>query len=278
MSGTLDDDAPVEGAAINEAESTADLGVRVCMVAANKLSAANIPACSIRPYCLFVAWNGVLTLVYEGFPPSLIQAKEIMSSSIPNLKKENFGSKWPKSTLAAVFDTAPEMTLAELTRLKDICDTYSQRIQSGNNQEEKAKTDSAISMDIGKISVVEYDCRSLEKLQSRVDVSLACHGHSPAGPSDEQQAIVQSVVNEWSTDLSNYLPKVNAPGSRMTSYRQPMSGATCVTFLEMPESLRQILVEFRIAVDLEFPGRYSWLAEKSWHCTLRSLDTTTASR
>lgn len=34
-----------------------------------------------------------------------------------------------------------------------------------------------------------------------------------------------------------------------------------------------ILVEFRIAVDLEFPGRYAWFAEKSLHCTLRSLDT-----
>lgn len=53
---------------------------------AKKLSSSSnnsIKACSIRPHpeCpLFVAWNGVIVLVYDGFPPSLIKAKERLSS------------------------------------------------------------------------------------------------------------------------------------------------------------------------------------------------------
>ena len=129
-------------------------------------------------------------------------------------------------------------------------------------------------MNIASVSLVEYECRSLEKLLSRVDVSLERNGWDPSEPPEGQKRIVSSVVEEWE-DLSAYLEKVNAPGSRMTSYRMGSLGATCVAFLDqaMPTSLKRILVEFRIAIDLAFPGRYAWLSESSWHCTLRSLDT-----
>lgn len=247
----------------------------ICQRVSLRLSCVpNMPSCLLLPHqnCpLFVAWNGVLVFVYAGFPPSLVKAKSIIQESEPNLKKENFGSKWPKTTLAAMFDHAPNLTLEELMKLKDICIQYAKEINTTSHDDE--------TISIKNLSVVNYTCRSLEDLLSRQNITLDlketddCGNDPPC--STQQKDNVDCVVQEWD-DLSTYLPKVNQPGSRMQSYRQPADGATCVAFLEgsFSDRLRQVLVKFRMAVDMEFPGRYCWLAEKSLHCTLLSLDTT----
>ena len=140
--------------------------------------------CNLRPHpscALFVAWNGVITLVFSGFPDSLVLAKNRFDVELSN------------PTMAA-----------------------------------------------DKISFEESD---------RV------HG----------------VVSEWE-NLEEYLPKVNAPGSRIGSYREGKDGSTCVAFLDIPNDLRKILTDFKLSVDSAFPGRYAWMEDKSLHLTLRSLD------
>jgi hypothetical protein len=321
---------------------------------ANKTNKIKAKACYLRlhPDCpLFVARNGVIVMAYDGFPPSLIQVKEKLEESLeestyhpnpnpnpnpnPKLKKENFGSKWPKTTLAAVFDNASELTCEELIRLKQLCYYYGQQFHTNNNNSSNNnnnnKSDNNNDNDIiriNKLSFVNYECRSLEKLNSRIDISLKNNGFDFTNPSNKEREIVNSVINEWSSsdDSSNsnnnnnnnnsnnevgiaeeYLSKVNQPGSRMNTYRQSIkaiieesktandsgsmnmnniNGVTCVTFINdndndshqhggnFPDRYRQILIDFRIAVDIEFPGRYAWFAEKSLHCTIRSLDTT----
>ena len=69
-------------------------------------AAADCAPATLIPETFFVAWNGVLTLVYEGFPPGLAGAKAALAEQGLPLKKENFGSKWPKTTLGAVKDDA----------------------------------------------------------------------------------------------------------------------------------------------------------------------------
>lgn len=172
-------------------------------------------------------------------------------NNFPKLKKENFGSKWPKTTLAAVFDNAvPErMTLEELTRLKQICQEYGQKINIRSSSENDDDDDDR-DIPINQISLVQYKCRSLEKVNYRVDVSLEHNGFDLARPSNQEKEIANSVVGEWSSSsstssLEEYLAKVNQPGSRMNSYRQSSSttsssstttkvttGATCVAFLD----------------------------------------------
>jgi hypothetical protein len=49
--------------------------------------------CTLRPAAFFVAWNGVLTLVYTGFPPSLERLKSALNKEPLGLPLENFGSK-----------------------------------------------------------------------------------------------------------------------------------------------------------------------------------------
>mmetsp|Transcript_23062 Transcript_23062/g.34944 ORF Transcript_23062/g.34944 Transcript_23062/m.34944 type:complete len:216 (-) Transcript_23062:144-791(-) len=179
------------------------------------------PTCS-----LFVAWNGVLALVYEEFPSSLALAKDRLNMSMPD-KSENFGSKWPKTTLGALNDSIEGFTLDKISKLRDLCRKYLKEIASAN-----------IRLQIGTLSVVQYDSRGLERLNERVDIALDREPEEASFVEEKQKNIVNSVVEEWD-DLLDYLPKVNAAGSRISSYRdQSPSGSTCVAFLgPLPEEL-----------------------------------------
>ena len=226
--------------------------------------------CLLKPRSFFVAWNGVIVLVFDGFPPTLCQFKVALENVVPNLKPENFGSKWPKATLGAVNDDAPkELTLEEFRDLKKICQEIS--CQLVDNE--------AMLVAIKTVSIVHYSQRSLEDLVSKANIILEeSEEHGKIETSDEEKQRVKGVVGEWDDEVE-YLEKVNAPGSRIRSYREESpSGFTCVSFLDpLPPSLQKVLSEVQRSVDKRFPGRYSWLEETSLHCTLRSLAQTESS-
>ena len=54
-------------------------------------------ATELVPLSFFVAWSGVLTLVYEGFPPCLVDIKATLTESLA-VAPEKFGSLWPKAS------------------------------------------------------------------------------------------------------------------------------------------------------------------------------------
>eukprot|EP00882_Tetradesmus_deserticola_P029488 GHRQ01033033.1.p1 GENE.GHRQ01033033.1~~GHRQ01033033.1.p1 ORF type:complete len:259 (+),score=30.91 GHRQ01033033.1:84-779(+) len=85
----------------------------------------NTQSCVLRPYCFFVSWQGVLTLAYRGFPPALASLKQQISDFYQSLSKESPGSRWPKTSLAAVRE-GRRLTPAQLQRLNQLC-----REQSG---------------------------------------------------------------------------------------------------------------------------------------------------
>ena len=121
------------------------------------LSAAALPATVLRPHSesLFVAWNGVLALVYDGFPPPMALAKERLST-LSGMQPEKFGSKWPKTTLGAEMDGSPPLTLAELQTLRELCRTHSAAIAA-----------LALSVAVPSISVVEYELSSKEEDEAK---------------------------------------------------------------------------------------------------------------
>ena len=242
-----------------------------------------VASCLLVPCSFFVAWNGVVVLVYSGFPPPLASLKAALNTPSFAMKKEGFGSKWPKTTLGAVHDDAPDLSLSELERLRTLC------------KEHAAGLD-ALRVPLGSISLVEYSSRGLEAAgrRQRSDIALEdCAAildmHTPsrtaaaAQPSDhhlpdlsstEEQNRVAGVLSEWD-DLGEYLPRVNAPGARISSYRERSpAGSTLVSFLDLQPTadLVRKLDAFRRAVDELFPGRYSWLEGESLHCTVRALD------
>ena len=210
--------------------------------------------CVLRPQTYFVAWNGVLTLVYDGFPPVLAGIKARLNEE-DGLPPENFGSRWPKTTLAALHDDAPPLSLAELTSLRALCEEYASQL--------------SLRVPVSSLSFVSYAQRGLESVRERSDVALGSTADD-SEPSAAEQARVRGVLDEWS-DLETYLPRVNAPGSRIGSYREASpQGSTLVAFIGASE-LRELVAQFRSAVDALLPGRYAWLDDASRHCTVRAL-------
>ena len=211
-------------------------------------------SCVLRPQTYFVAWNGVLTLVYDGFPPVLAGIKARLNEE-DGLPPENFGSRWPKTTLAALHDDAPPLSLAELTILRALCEEYASKL--------------SLRVPVSSLSFVSYDQRGLESGVTRSDVALGS-AVDDSEPSAEERERVRGVLDEWS-DLETYLPRVNAPGSRIGSYREASpQGSTLVAFIGASE-LRELVAQFRSAVDALLPGRYAWLDDASRHCTVRAL-------
>jgi len=227
-------------------------------------STPRIRSTSLRPHrsSLFVAWNNVIVFVFNGFSPSLVLVKQQLDETLPNLKTEKFGSQWPKMTLAAEKDGLKPLAIDQLERLQQICQLHASAI-----------FDESLTLDVKTISIVDYKHRSLENICQRLDFQLSDE-YDPALPSDIELGKVDNVVAEWS-DLETYLPKINASGSRISSYRgEPPSGYTCVTFLHpLPISLATKLANFQDAINAAFPDRYEWFDNESLHCTLRSLDT-----
>ena len=210
--------------------------------------------CVLRPQTYFVAWNGVLTLVYEGFPPVLAGIKARLNEE-DALPPENFGSRWPKTTLAALQDGAPPLSLAELTSLRALCEEHASQL--------------SLRVPVSSLSFVSYDQRGLESVRERSDVALGS-AVDDAEPSDAERERVRGVLDEWS-DLETYLPRVNVPGSRISSHREASpQGSTLVAFIGTSE-LRELVAQFRSAVDALLPGRYAWLDDASLHCTVRAL-------
>ena len=110
--------------------------------------------CLLRPCAYFVAWNGVLTLVYTGFPPLLAKVKAQLNEPVHGLKPENFGSKWPKTTLGALNDDAPPLTLDDLTSLRKLCEEHATKL-------------TRLVLPIETLSFVAYKQRGLEPVESR---------------------------------------------------------------------------------------------------------------
>ena len=220
-----------------------------------------------RPF--FVAWNGVLVLTYAGFPPPLAALKAALNSDADTLglRPEQFGSKWPKTTLAALDDSAPPLSLAQLTQLRAACDKHAALLPSSPHRRRVA---------VRQLSVIEYEQRGLERPRRRTDVPLPAAATTDetaaAEPAAAEVARVNGVLSEWDP-LEPYWPRVAAAGSRASSYRhESPAGCTCVAFLDFGDELSEAIRAFRRDVDRLLPGHYAWLEERSRHCTLRALD------
>lgn len=76
-------------------------------------------ACVLRPIEFFVAWSGVVTLAFSGFPQPLLSIKEKLSleHSIP---PEKPGSVWPKTSLGCLRD-GKRLTPEQLRHVHRIC-------------------------------------------------------------------------------------------------------------------------------------------------------------
>lgn len=130
--------------------------------------------CELRPKQFFVAWSGVLTLAWRGFPPEIEALKRDIASAFPALKPENPGSRWAKTTLGCLRDIE-RLTPDTLETLGNICDAFRDELCGTDGGD-----DACVPVDA--LSVVTYECRSLERVVSERVVRLRDAGTSEPAP------------------------------------------------------------------------------------------------
>lgn len=245
--------------------------------------------CVLSPKAFFVSWQGVVTLAYSGFPPQLAALKAQLSDAHGDaLPKESPGSRWPKTSLGAVRD-GKRLTPEQLVALLRVC-----REESAAAFEEAGGPSS---IEVRDLSVLTYECRSLERVMGRerlrllggggganaADANAAPVDASP--PSADEAARVASVLAE--ADDPDYWFHASRDGGREGHYRGPAPGVTLVHELGLgggggeeggapaaSSSRARLLAavrRFRERVDAELPGLYAWFDEASLHVTVRAI-------
>lgn len=111
-----------------------------------KIASTHCKHTHFQPIKFFVSWNGVLCLVYKGFPPPVARLKTFLSIAC-DLPQENPGSRWPKTSLAALND---EMTLTEdeLALLLSLCEACNSKLSQA-----------CIPVSVKKLTYVHYMSR-----------------------------------------------------------------------------------------------------------------------
>ena len=268
------------------------------------LLAAARERCELRPKQFFVAWSGVLTLAWRGFPPEIEALKRDIASAFPALKPENPGSRWAKTTLGCLRDTK-RLTPEQLERLGNICARFRSPLNmpvircpgapDDDGDGPPPTTPGCVPVDT--LSVITYECRSLERVVSEHVVRLRDAGttlterprlRAPIGdvviseiterrrnldpPSAAELAVVDEVVAQFSDperDKAAYFFDAARDGSRESHYRGTKLGATLVA--RVGDLLPSAVKRFRRLVDCALPGMYAWFDQESLHCTVRGL-------
>ena len=231
----------------------------------------------IRPHRFIVAWHGVLTLCFEAWPKPLVNIKRRISN-LPEFcaTPENFGTRWPKLTLAALNDDAPPLTMDQLRRLTDLCKVFDDELQK-------------LFIPLSHCSIVMFGSRSLTHCLCRVDYEFMKKDSETDGKQEydeESYKIVQNVVQE-TEQLDTYLAKANANGHRWGQhYNTVWTETTLACFLtnngngeqgddttsSSTSRLLELITSFQARVDALLPGCYTWMPQQSLHLSLRALD------
>eukprot|EP00747_Dinoflagellata_sp_TGD_P195813 gnl/TRDRNA2_/TRDRNA2_65051_c0_seq1.p1 gnl/TRDRNA2_/TRDRNA2_65051_c0~~gnl/TRDRNA2_/TRDRNA2_65051_c0_seq1.p1 ORF type:complete len:237 (+),score=30.18 gnl/TRDRNA2_/TRDRNA2_65051_c0_seq1:42-752(+) len=214
--------------------------------------ASNLGPFKLQPRRFIVAWSGVIALAYDGWPTDVEAFKTHLAEQLP-VKPESPGSRWPKTSLAALC-VERRLTPEQLATMQELCDAATQELLA-----------SSWSPAFSELHSTLYLCRSHERLLTASPIPLCGPVAGPA--SAASQAYVDSVIAA-SDDLDTYWFQVSRDGSRENHYREAVMGSSLVAFLgsDPPGAAK-----LREQVKARLPGMYAWFSEQSLHCTLRAL-------
>ena len=211
------------------------------------------PAAELRPYAFFVAWSGVIALVYERFPLVLHEAKTLANALIPGIDQENPGAMWPKTSLAAR-STAQPLRRAEALRLIQLCEEHTERLQA------------APPLLVDNVLLVAYRQRSLERTQGALRVGF----NRPCMTTETSvDPLVAEIVSPSAVLRPVYLERTCAPGHDIAHYREDQAGWSMV--VHVGSYFHAYISALREAIEHALPGRYAWFHESSLHVTVRGL-------
>lgn len=211
------------------------------------------PAAELRPYAFFVAWSGVIALVYERFPSVLHEAKTLATALIPGIDQENPGAKWPKTSLAAR-STAQPLRPAEASQLMRLCEEHTAALRA------------APPLLVDHLLLVAYQQRSLERTQGALRVGFS----RPCVPSESYvDPHVAAIVGPSAASRPVYLERTCASGHDIAHYREDHPGWSMV--VHVGACYDAYIAPLREAIARALPGRYAWFHDSSLHVTVRGL-------
>jgi hypothetical protein len=227
------------------------------IVKENKISQSRL-----FPATFFPSWQGVLTLAYSGFSPELTRLKSIVKVNIADLKAENEGSKWPKTTIAALRD-GENLKREDFDEIVSIC----------NSLEEGGRFKEAV-VEIEKLSVVLFACRSLERiLEERIiDLKETQDGAKP-DKSEKEYVSGPKVLGQLINIDDYWKNRILLPGNRRYHYTTSHVETTLVSFLKYGKNQNciKLINDFRNSLSDILRDKYYWFDEGSFHITIRSL-------
>ncbi|WP_456425587.1 hypothetical protein [Rhodocaloribacter sp.] len=217
------------------------------------------PATRLRPRAFFTAWSGVLTFAFDGFSETLLSIKREIERSIPGLRPEYPGSRWPKVTLAAL-NEGRTLTRAEARILLDLCAAWNEAVGPRLHPQT-----------VEALSVVVYLCRSLEKRVITHRIPLEGGPPDPDdAPPPAHRAQVEHILRQFTEPhLDHYLDLLTCTEHDVEYYRAYHPGTTLV--YDLPPGALPFLDAFTQAVEERLPGYYGWFTPESRHVTLRTL-------
>lgn len=217
------------------------------------------PQTSVKPREFFLAYQGVPTLAYEGFSVTLLEIKREIQNAIPGLRTENRGSLWPKTTLGALRDDAT-LSWEQAFTLKEICTLMNANVRTQD-----------VTFDIPCLSIVLFQCRSLEKRLVTCPIYLqGKKARLHDSPPRYHTVYVENVMAQFSEQrLVDYLEHLQSSGNRESDYRRPWIEATLI--YDLPEEQPTYIEEFIKEVDKQLPDLYRWFEPSSRHMTVRAL-------
>jgi hypothetical protein len=206
----------------------------------------------------FVSYHGVIVLAFDRFPDQVISAKQKIHEECKALKPENSGSKWPKITLGCLKE-GKRLSLEQLAILKRITVHFCDLLR-------------LYRWKIEKLSIVGFQCRSLERLLFRFDVPLLDQSPDYIEGIGNRE-FVKNVLQEFDLHrIEEYWFNASKDGQREMHYRSDHVENTLVAFLDKDQDqLYRVIEEFINLVDKELPGMYVWFDRKSLHLTIRAL-------
>ncbi len=212
----------------------------------------------VSPREFFIAWSGVPTLAYKGFSPVLLELKKEISRKTPDLKPENAGSIWPKTTFGALRDNR-KLSLQDTKILRNICG--------------RVKLDQNDILEIDQLQIVIFQCRSLEKRLLTFPVKMkSALGNVDNDPPEYHLKQIDEIMHQFSRDsLAAYWKDLMHEGHRENHYRTTHIEPTLVYDIPDEHPIHNSIDNFTDEVDKQFPNIFCWFNRDSWHMTIRRL-------
>ena len=214
-----------------------------------------LPPCQIFPHQLFVAWHGVITMMFRAFPEPIAALKRDLNQ-LGELPDEGPGSRWPKMTIAALGPNCP-LQSEELDQLLSITHSFTAKIQN------------APPITVDELTVVDYEQQSIESVLERRSIPLlgSCKIAHDLPP---LQTEVSELVAQQHPPLNESARQLTlSPGRDASHYRQRERGISLI--IEAPNVYQDLITSLRDAITAALPNRYEWFSAESRHVTIRAL-------